>query len=290
MSVMKTPLGRGKRAPHLPDLGHGAITFIGTATTLIQYAGFTILTDPNFLHQGDTVDLPFGQTATRLTNPATELEDLPPVDLVVLSHLHPDHFDRIVEQRLDRRMPIFTPPAAARALRRKGFGAAVGLPTWRSQAFASGDITLRLTALPGRHAPLLVNAIMPPVMGTLLEFERGHDERLFRIYISGDTLLFDQLEEIPRRYPDLDLALLHLGGTRILGLLVTMDAAQGVRMLNLLAPREAIPIHYDDYTIFKSPLSDFKRAVREAHWEERVRYLDRGDTYTFTVPIARARV
>ncbi|HEX6123075.1 MAG TPA: MBL fold metallo-hydrolase, partial [Ktedonobacterales bacterium] len=236
-------LGRRKGAPHLADLRHGAITFIGTATTLIQYAGFTILTDPNFLHQGDTIDLGLGQQATRLTNPATELEDLPPVDLVVLSHLHPDHFDRVTEQRLDRRMPIFTPPAAAHALRRKGFGAAVGLPTWHSQAFASGDITLRLTALPGRHAPPLANVIMPPVMGTLLEFERRHDERLFRIYLSGDTLLFDQLAEIPRRYPDLDLALLHLGGARVLGLLATMDAAQGVRMLDLLAPREAIPIH-----------------------------------------------
>jgi L-ascorbate metabolism protein UlaG (beta-lactamase superfamily) len=286
MDLLTAPDSR-RAAYRYMDPRHGTITFIGTATTLIQYADFTILTDPNFLHHGDEFGLGFGLTATRQTDPAMELEDLPPVDLVVLSHLHPDHFDRIVEQRLDRRTPIFAPPAAARALRRKGFKAAVGLPTWRSQAFASGDVTLRLTALPGRHAPSLANALMPPVMGSLIEFERGEGERLIRIYVSGDTLLFDQIEQIPRRYSEIDLALLHLGGARVLGLEVTMDAAQGVNMLNIMAPHEAIPIHYDDYTIFKSPLSDFKQAVREAHWEDRVRYLDRGDIYTFTVRTGR---
>src|SRR3546814_1853301 len=50
-----------------------------------------------------------------------------------------------------------------------------------------------------------------------------------RIYVSGDTLLHDQLHEIPRRYPDIDLALVHLGGTRILGILLTMDGEQGAR-------------------------------------------------------------
>jgi hypothetical protein len=56
------------------------------------------------------------------------------------------------------------------------------------------------------------------------------------------------------------LALLHLGGTKVLGIMVTMDAQQGVE------PRTAI--HYNDYTVFKSPLDDFKRAVAEAGLED----------------------
>jgi hypothetical protein len=40
-----------------PDLGSGSVYFVGTATVLIRYAGFTVLTDPNFLHQGDHVHL-----------------------------------------------------------------------------------------------------------------------------------------------------------------------------------------------------------------------------------------
>ena len=40
-----------------PDFGSGSIFFVGNATVVIRYAGFTILTDPNFLHAGDHVHL-----------------------------------------------------------------------------------------------------------------------------------------------------------------------------------------------------------------------------------------
>lgn len=71
-------------------------------------------------------------------------------------------------------------------------------------------------------------AALPPVMGSMVEFFKG-DRAAYRIYITGDTLLHDRLEQIPKRYPDIDLALIHLGGTRIMGVLLTMDAAQGVK-------------------------------------------------------------
>ncbi|HEY0380461.1 MAG TPA: hypothetical protein VGC87_26345 [Pyrinomonadaceae bacterium] len=66
-------LGAGAGA----DFSAGSIFFVGTATVILRYAGFTILTDPNFLHAGDHVHLGYGLTAERLTNPAIELEDLP---------------------------------------------------------------------------------------------------------------------------------------------------------------------------------------------------------------------
>jgi hypothetical protein len=52
-----------------PDLAAGKITFIGNATTVIRFAGFTILTDPTFLHQGDHVHLGHGMYARREVNP-----------------------------------------------------------------------------------------------------------------------------------------------------------------------------------------------------------------------------
>src|SRR6185312_4344495 len=85
-----------------PDTGRGSVFFIGTATVIIRYAGFTILTDPNFLHHGEQVHLGYGAHATRKTNPALELEELPPIDLIVLSHMHEDHFDRVVARKLDK--------------------------------------------------------------------------------------------------------------------------------------------------------------------------------------------
>jgi len=65
-------------------------------------------------------------------------------------------------------------------------------------------------------------------------------------------------------YRNIDLALLHLGGTQIFGMLLTMDAKQGVEMIRIVAPRKAIPIHFNDYHVFRSPLEEFIEAVRTA--------------------------
>ena len=266
------------------DVARGSILFIGTATVLIRYAGFTILTDPNFLHRGQHVRLGYGLRSRRLTDPALEIDALPPLDLVVLSHLHEDHWDRVAEARLDRALPIVTTPSAADSLGDKGFVGAAPLDTWETLACAKGSAGLRITSMPGRHGPALLARALPEVMGTLLEFETAEGGRLLRIYITGDTLVHDRIREIRARYSDIDLALLHLGGTRILGVLVTMDGRQGVEMMRIVDPRVAIPIHYDDYTVFKSPLSDFQDAVTAARLEDHVYYVRRGDTFSFEAP------
>ena len=121
-------------------------------------------------------------------------------------------------------------------------------------------------------------------MGSLLEFSATDGAGTFRLYITGDTLIHDDFKEIPRRYPDIDLALFHLGGTRIMGLLLTLDAEQGVEAINIIQPRELIPIHYNDYEVFKSSLEEFKQAVAAAGLESRVRYLSHGETYEFEIP------
>jgi L-ascorbate metabolism protein UlaG (beta-lactamase superfamily) len=265
------------------DLGRGSIFFVGTATVIIRYAGFTILTDPNFLHAGDHVHLGYGLHSQRRTNPAIEIEDLPPLDLVLLSHLHGDHFDRVAEEKLDKTLPIITTPHAARYLEGKAFRPPVALNTWESTLVRKGDSRLRVTAMPGTHAPGPLRKALPPVMGSMLEFAGAEGGVRLRMYITGDTLVYDRLKEIPERYPEIDLALLHLGGTRVLGLLVTMDAEQGVEAMRIIDPRTAVPIHYNDYTVFKSPLEDFKEAVANAGLEDRVKYLAHGDTYEFEV-------
>ncbi|MEW6613035.1 MAG: MBL fold metallo-hydrolase [Pseudomonadota bacterium] len=266
------------------ELAQGSIFFVGTATTVIRYGGLTLLTDPNFLHAGDHAHLGYGITTERLTDPAVEVEALPPLDLCVLSHMHGDHWDHVAEAKLPRTLPIVTTHHAARVLAHKGFGKAQGLATWDSLLLRKGEVWLRITAMPGRHAPGVLSTLLPPVMGSLLEWGAdGEEAPRLRLYITGDTLLYEAIEEIPRRYPRIDLALLHLGGTRVLGLLVSMDARQGVQILRLIRPRTAIPIHYNDYTVFKSPLADFMKAVAEAGLDTEVHYLHHGDTYRFEV-------
>lgn len=270
---------------HLPPGGAegvddaGTVLFIGTATVLVRYAGLTILTDPNFLHRGDRVHLGYGLHATRRTEPALSLDELPDVDVVLLSHMHEDHFDRVVSERLDRRLPIVTTGHAAAILRKRGFGAVHALSTWGALQVDRGSTRLTITSTPAQHGPAYVHRLLPPTMGSILDFET--EARRFRMYVSGDTLPFEGLHEIPRRFPDVDLALLHLGGTKILGIVVTMDGDMGVEAMKIVDPQRAIPIHYDDYDVFKSPLDEFRRAVDAAGLGERVRYLGRGETYWF---------
>lgn len=285
----------------LADATTGSIFFIGNATVLLRFAGFTILTDPTFIHMHEQTWVGYGLHTTRLTNPAIEIEDLPPLDFILLSHFHGDHFDQVAEAKLDKRIPIITPTAAAKDLNERGFTNTYPLDTWTTVTCVKGDARLHITAMPGRHAPGMVDLLMPDVMGSLLEFEApnagnpdgadakdganaaGKGKIAFRLYITGDTLIFDDIKEIPRRYPHIDLALLHLGGTMVMGIMVTMDGKQGVEMLKLIQPDKAIPIHYNDYDLFKSPLSDFQQEVKAAGWADRVHYLMHGDTYTFQV-------
>jgi L-ascorbate metabolism protein UlaG (beta-lactamase superfamily) len=285
MNTMREPkhINLDSRQTVLADSTKGSIFFIGTATVIIRFAGFTILTDPNFLHAGDHAHLGYGLTAQRLTNPAIDIEQLPALDFCVLSHYHGDHFDQVAEQKLQKDLPIISTEHAASELKNKGFTAPTALETWESAIVKKGETTVQITSLPGKHGPAIVDAFLPPVMGSMLEFQPRGGQVVLKLYITGDTLVHDDLKEIPKRYPDIDLALFHLGGTKIMGILLTMDAEQGVEAIRIVNPREVIPIHYNDYEVFKSPLEEFKSAVAAAGLASRVRYLNHGDNYEFQV-------
>lgn len=269
------------------DAGNGSVFFIGNATMIIRYAGFTVLTDPNFLHRHEVARLGYGLRSKRLTDPALEIADLPPLDFILLSHMHEDHFDRVAARDLDKSLPIVTTHHAAKSLETMGFHSPHALGTWESLSVRKGDARLRITSMPGTHGPGVVGKLLPPVMGSMLEFQPAPGRTALRLYASGDTLMHDQIGQVRLSYPDIDLALLHLGGTRVLGIYVTMDAKQGVEMIRVLQPKTAIPIHYGEYTVMKSPIEDFQKAVREAGFEDRVRYLSHGETYAFEVPASR---
>ncbi|HSL42667.1 MAG TPA: MBL fold metallo-hydrolase [Anaerolineales bacterium] len=269
------------------EMTKGSVFFIGTATVILRYGGLTILTDPNFLHAGGHVHLGYGLTAERLTNPAIEIEDLPPLDFCVLSHYHGDHFDQMAEEKLQKDLPIITTGHAAKELEFRDFTAVTALNTWESVTLTKGASQVQVTSMPGKHGPAGVEAFLPDVMGSMLEFQNGTGRVSLRLYITGDTLVYDDLKEIPKRYPEIDLALFHLGGTKIMGILLTMDAEQGVEAMQIINPREVVPIHYNDYEVFKSSLEEFKSAVAAAGLESRVRYLSHGETYEFEVPESR---
>jgi L-ascorbate metabolism protein UlaG (beta-lactamase superfamily) len=258
------------------------LEFVGTATTLLRLGEFTLLTDPNFLHRGERAYLGRGLWSKRRTEPSLGVTDLPPLDAVLLSHLHGDHWDRRARRGLEKALPIVTTRHAARRLRLQGFDQAVALNTWSTHRLSHGSSSLSITALPGRHAPGPAQHVLPPVMGSLVEFRSAPEADPLRLYVTGDTLNVPELQQIRDAYPDLDAAVIHLGGTRILGLLVTMDGRQGADLLELVRPRVAVPVHYDDYHVFRSPLSEFRAEVERRGSAVDIRYVERGDTVSLT--------
>src|SRR5215212_2219893 len=128
------------------DIGRRDLEFVGTATVILRFAGFTILTDPNFLHQGEHAYLGMGLRSRRRTQPSRDEANLPPIDMVVLSHHHGDHFDRRAANGLPKDLPIVTESHAARKLAEQGFKRTISLRTWETQEFEKGGVRLTITA------------------------------------------------------------------------------------------------------------------------------------------------
>lgn len=261
------------------------VTFIGNATTLLTIDGITLLTDPNFLHRGQHAYLGYGLLSKRLHDPALDIDRLPALDAVLLSHMHGDHWDRVAQNGLDRSLPVVTTPHAAKRLRKRGFG--------HLSRSRRGSSTRSPRAAPRSPSPRYPDGTRrrrstacSPVMGSMVEVS-GPDGSTRRLYISGDTLLIEELSEIPRRFPDIDAGVLHLGGTRLpfgrhlpVGLTVTMDGRQGAGAAELLDLPKVIPVHFNDYGVFASPLSDFLEEMKRRGLAERVIELDRGASVT----------
>jgi L-ascorbate metabolism protein UlaG (beta-lactamase superfamily) len=253
------------------------MTFGGNATMLLRIGGFTLLTDPSFVRRGTRVYLGYGLWTKRLTDPALEPAQLPALDGIVLSHLHGDHWDDIATDHLDKTTPLITTRAAAQTLSAKGFRATADLRPWQQHELQRGADTLRITAVPGVHGPGPLARLLPPVMGSVLELVRAGEVR-WRGYVSGDTLHRPWLAEVLQRCGPLDVLIPHLGGTKALGVTVTMDGRQGADLVELLEPPMTVPIHFDDYDRFKSPLGDFVTEVQRRRLPGQLRTAVRGET------------
>ncbi len=258
--------------------GDVTMTFGGNATMLLRIGAVTLLTDPNFLHRGQRAYLGYGLWTKRLTEPALQPTQLPALDGIVLSHMHGDHWDRIATKHLPKETPVVTTPEAAKCLSDRGFTGTADLQRWQTHEFTNGTDTVRITSVPGVHGPGPLDKALPQVMGSVIELVRGGGDVAWRGYISGDTLYRPFLGEVLERCGPLDVLVPHLGGTRALGLTVTMDARQGADLVELLKPPVTVPVHYDDYDRFKSPLGDFVREVARRNLPGELRTVQRGET------------
>ena len=197
------------------------ITRIAHSSVLIDFDGHRVLTDPWFSEKpGYYHGEPYG----------ISLQDLPQLAGVVVSHDHYDHYDmQAFQSYSDKQVPMVVKRGIAQAAHEVGFTNVIEMDAWETTSF--GPITI--TALPGKHG-------VPEITYMLQTSD-------FTVYFGGDTLLIPEFEEIPQRFPKVDVAFLAINGLQIRPLgnqQVVMNPQDAAEFCRIAHPRYAVPIHY----------------------------------------------
>ncbi len=227
------------------------LQLIRNATLKLDYAGRTVLIDPYFAPKHSLPSF-----ANRSENPVVELpvsidEILDGVELVIVSHLHSDHFDDVAKACLAKDLPIFCQPDDEGEIRAAGFTAVTPLAnraTWQG---------LTLTRREGSHGLGPVVELMGSVMGFTLEAE-GEPS----IYWAGDTVLYPPVSDvIAGTRPDIIIT--HSCGARWDGDLIVMDADETVSVCAASADAVVVATHMealDHATISRQDLREAAEA------------------------------
>jgi L-ascorbate metabolism protein UlaG (beta-lactamase superfamily) len=246
------------------------MTHIGGPTVLIDAAGMRLLTDPTFDDAGST----YVRTSTlrKLTGPAVPASALGPVDAVLLSHhQHADNLDTAGEAVLKKATRVVTTVEGSVALG----GNAFGLAPWQSAEIeGQHNRTMRVTATPARHGPPERASLA--VTGFLLDAFDG-------IYVSGDTVLYEGVQEVIERFHP-RIAVLHLGAARVeqagsdqLTEPLTMTAEEAVAFARMSPDSRVVPIHYEGWAHFTEGREAIERAFADAGLSDRLIWLKAGE-------------
>lgn len=217
----RAPAGGPARLARRAEGAGPAFEHIGHSTHLLTLAGARILTDPWFF------DPAFGALEHEAP-PAASPEELGALDVVLVSHDHPDHADLRAMDRMDKRATVLvaTRELGAR-VRSLGFAEVHALAPWEALTLGRGGV--KVTAVPALHDV--------PEIGFVLE------SGATSVYFAGDTRLHPDLDAIAERFRP-RVAILPVDGTRIRGeALAVMTPADAVTAARLLGSELVIPSH-----------------------------------------------
>jgi L-ascorbate metabolism protein UlaG (beta-lactamase superfamily) len=257
------------------------LTYIGGPTLLIEVGGWRILTDPTFDPPGKRYFFGWGTASKKLQGPAVGFDDLGPIDAVLISHdHHGDNLDPTGRELLPRMGRIVTTEPGAKRLG----GGAQGLAAWQTTTLsAPGKEDIEITATPCRHGPPGSKPIVGEVIGFALRWA-GQQHGAF--WITGDSVLYDGLREVPQRI-DVGTVIAHLGGVTfpwVSGpLRYTMNAEEAVELCGALDPTTIVPLHFEGWKHFRQGRSKAQAVLDGSPIGDRVRWLPTGTPETVTV-------
>jgi L-ascorbate metabolism protein UlaG (beta-lactamase superfamily) len=245
------------------------ITLIGGPTALIELDGYRLITDPTFDMPGQ-YRLPH-VTLTKTEKPAMAASQVGPVDAVLLSHdQHADNLDNEGRALLTKAGRVLTTVAAAQRLG----GKAEGLEPWRSVEIRKPDSTeLRVTATPARHGPAGIEPLSGEVIGFVLT---SPDGKTRHVYVTGDTVWYDGVAEVARRFPAC-IVVLFAGAAQTRGRFhLTMDTNDAVETAHAFPDAVIVPVHCDGWAHLTQDRHDLEVSFKILGLETRLRPLEPG--------------
>jgi L-ascorbate metabolism protein UlaG (beta-lactamase superfamily) len=258
------------RRPVFPKLSQGqvAITWIGHASFLIQFTDLNVLIDPNFAN--------WLFLLKRIKRCGLRIEHLPPIDVVLLTHAHFDHFHKPTLRRLPQPKIGVMPWGVGDLALNLGFERIIELDWWESFSQKNWSVTLT----PSKHWGAR----------TLRDNHRGYGGFVLecqgrRIYHAGDSAYFHGFEQIGRRLPP-QIALLPIGAYHPESFRkVHMGPDQAIKAFKHLHADYLIPMHYGSFRLSFEDLDEPPRwllqVAEEEHLIQNVRILEEGVPVVF---------
>ena len=234
--------------PVFPKLKRGqvAITWIGHSSFLIQFTDLNVLIDPNFAN--------WLFLLKRIKRSGLRIQDLPPIDLVLLTHAHFDHFHKPTLRRLPQPKIGVMPWGVGDLAQDLGFGRIIELEWWES--FSQKD--WKVTFTPSKHWGARV----------LRDHHRGYGGFVLEhqgraIYHAGDSAYFDGFTEIGRRLSP-EIALLPIGAYHPESFRrMHMGPAEAVKSFKDLRAHFLVPMHYGSFRLAFEEMDEPPRLLRK---------------------------
>jgi L-ascorbate metabolism protein UlaG (beta-lactamase superfamily) len=225
-----------------------SVVWVGHATVLIRLSHRFVLTDPNL--GGDIF------IQQRITPPSLKPEEIPPLQLIVVSHAHTDHFDRGTFARLPTNTEVIFPPGASEYM---GLIEQTNKVTTRFyEPVTRGGITV--TAVPVMHSGgrFIVDALWNKgYAGYVID---GFGKRIF---FAGDTG-YDKnaFVDIGKRFPGIDLALIPIAPAKGHNP-HHADPQEAVQIFLDTGAKYMIPIHFEAYHSTAVPIDEPRKQLTD---------------------------
>jgi len=270
------PISPASAKPEPPKWSNAHVTlaWLGHATVLINFCGVTILTDP-VLFSRIGIRLPgFTIGPKRLTAPALGFNELPKIDLVLLSHAHFDHVDLRTLGCFDRTTRVITARATSDLLKRTRFSKVSELDWGESKTLNTAAGEIEITAFSVKHwGARMQRDMYRSYNGYLIE----RSER--RIVFAGDTAMTEDFAAL-RRHGPIDIAIMSIGAYNP-WIQSHSTPEQAVQMANAAGARFVVPVHHQTFQLgfepFREPIQRFEAALSKT--PERIALRKIGETF-----------